>query len=88
MKCFKAFYNCSMWAMVIALTSLFYLAIKKREIGTIFSIVNIIFCMVYSYTLYGGKRLQVVPASILREGMLLIALKDIREKRKQRGTSL
>ncbi|MGC4018244.1 MAG: hypothetical protein QM793_02715 [Muricomes sp.] len=94
MKYFKVFYNCSIWAMVIALscfhntwlqmrintgyvfygsglvlTILICITAEKWEPGIFFTIINVILSAVYGYVLYGWKRLQVVPASLLREGI-------------------
>ncbi|HAX52911.1 hypothetical protein [Muricomes intestini] len=53
----------------LVLTILCYIATKKRETGILFSITSMILCIAYSYALYGWKRLQIVPASLLREGI-------------------
>ena len=100
MKWFKIFYNCFMWAMIIALTCfqntwlqmrvntgyIFYsswliltlvlgLVLRKRQLGTVFSIINLIFATGYGLFLFGWKRLQIVPASLLREGIHQTAVK-------------
>lgn len=48
--------------------SLFFL-LKKRNIGIVFSVINLVCCIIYGYILYGWKRLQIVPASLIREGI-------------------
>lgn len=100
MKWFKVFYNCSMWAMVIAIscfyntwiqmrintgyifysswlafTILICIIVKKWEPGVFFTVMNVILSTVYGYVLYGWKRLQIVPASLLREGIHQPAMK-------------
>jgi len=46
-----------------------YLRKKKLQFGFKFTIINIVICFIYGNFIYGFKRLQVVPASIIREGI-------------------
>lgn len=54
-----------------ALTVIFsiYLRKKNLQFGFKFTIINIVICFIYGNFIYGFKRLQVVPASIIREGI-------------------
>ncbi|MCC3865888.1 hypothetical protein K0040_16650 [Terrisporobacter petrolearius] len=53
------------------LTAIFsiYLRKKNLQLGFKFTIINIVICFIYGNFVYGFKRLQVVPASIIREGI-------------------
>lgn len=53
----------------VVLTVLLGIILRKREPGLRFSLINLVICTVYSIFLYGWKRLQIVPASIIREGI-------------------
>lgn len=46
-----------------------YLRKKDLKFNFKFTIINLVICSVYSILIYGFKRLQVVPASIIREGI-------------------
>ncbi|MBN9647397.1 MAG: hypothetical protein E6356_00415 [Terrisporobacter othiniensis] len=46
-----------------------YLRKKNLQFGFKFTIINIVICFIYGNFIYGFKRLQVVPASIIREGI-------------------
>lgn len=46
-----------------------YLRKKNLQFGFKFTIINIVICFMYGNFIYGFKRLQVVPASIIREGI-------------------
>ena len=48
---------------------------KQRAFGLIFTAFNLLICTLYAYVLYGWKRMQVVPASIIREGLHQSTLK-------------
>lgn len=56
-------------AVWVILTILIYIIMKKGRIGAAFTGINLSVCFLYSYILFGWKRLQVVPASLLREGI-------------------
>ncbi len=55
----------------VVLTVIFsiYLRKKNLQLGFKFTIINIVICFIYGNFIYGFKRLQVVPASIIREGI-------------------
>lgn len=46
-----------------------YLRKKDLQLNLKFTIINIAICFIYGNFIYGFKRLQVVPASIIREGI-------------------
>lgn len=46
-----------------------YLRKKDLQFNLKFTIINIVICFIYGNFIYGFKRLQVVPASIIREGI-------------------
>ncbi|MPM96594.1 hypothetical protein SDC9_143759 [bioreactor metagenome] len=46
-----------------------YLRKKDLQLNFKFTIINIAICFIYGNFIYGFKRLQVVPASIIREGI-------------------
>lgn len=46
-----------------------YLRKKDLQLNLKFTIINIVICFIYGNFIYGFKRLQVVPASIIREGI-------------------
>lgn len=46
-----------------------YLRKKDLQLNFKFTIINIVICFIYGNFIYGFKRLQVVPASIIREGI-------------------
>ena len=46
-----------------------YLRKKGLQLNLKFTIINIVICFIYGNFIYGFKRLQVVPASIIREGI-------------------
>lgn len=46
-----------------------YLRKKDLKFNFKFTIINLVICFIYSVLMYGFKRLQVVPASIIREGI-------------------
>lgn len=43
--------------------------VKKFPMSFNFTLANICFCLILSFILYGGKRLSIIPASIIREGL-------------------
>lgn len=42
---------------------------KTAKLGFTFSAINLVVCSIYGLLLYGIRRLAVVPASIIREGL-------------------
>ena len=46
-----------------------YLRKKDLQLNFKFTIINLVICFIYGNFIYGFKRLQVVPASIIREGI-------------------
>jgi len=48
---------------------------KKKAFRLIYTVVNLLICTLYAYFLYGWKRMQVVPAAIIREGLHQSTLK-------------
>lgn len=54
---------------VLTLIFSIYLRKKNLQFGFKFTIINIVICFIYGNFIYGFKRLQVVPASIIREGI-------------------
>jgi len=46
-----------------------YLRKKDLQLNFKFTIINLVVCFIYGNFIYGFKRLQVVPASIIREGI-------------------
>lgn len=44
---------------------------RGKYFGLLFTVVNIVICSVYSLTLYGIARIQIIPASLIREGLPL-----------------
>jgi len=60
------FYGC--W-LVFAI--LFATAMKRKSIktGPLFSVINMLIWISYALVLYGWERMQIVPASIIREGI-------------------
>lgn len=51
-----------------------YLRKKNLQLNFKFTIINLVICFVYGNLIYGFKRLQVVPASIIREGINMTRL--------------
>lgn len=53
------------------LTIIFSIYLRKKDLkfNFKFTIINLVICFIYSVLMYGFKRLQVVPASIIREGI-------------------
>ncbi|MEW9080333.1 hypothetical protein [Terrisporobacter glycolicus] len=51
-----------------------YLRKKDLQLNLKFTIINIAICFIYGNFIYGFKRLQVVPASIIREGINMTRL--------------
>lgn len=55
--------------IILSIISSIYCNKKKYKLNTKFTLINLIICFIYSIILYGFKRLQIVPASIIREGI-------------------
>lgn len=58
-------------ASFVLLTIIFILMFRKKPCGmnAMFTIINLIVCTAYGMITYGFKRLQIVPAAIIREGL-------------------
>lgn len=56
---------------VLILLFIFIFRKNKQRFGLPFTIINVFVCCIYVLTLYGLQRIQIVPASILREGLHL-----------------
>ena len=54
---------------ILAFIILCIVSRKKDKIGFVFTVSNLIICFLVSFILYGLKRLAIVPASIIREGL-------------------
>ena len=59
---------------IITFTILCVVSRKIDKIGFVFSISNLIICFLVSFILYGIKRLAIVPASIIREGLHITSI--------------
>ncbi len=55
--------------IVLFLAFILFTRNKKFEKSFLYSIINLGICFVLSLVLYGVKRLAIVPASIIREGL-------------------
>lgn len=60
------------WILLFVLLSIF--SRGKLKIGFVFTLINLIVCLVIGFILYGIDRLLVVPASIIREGIHMTSL--------------
>lgn len=59
------------FASILILSIILFIALKKksRKLNLKFTIINSITIFFYGIFLYGFKRIQIVPASIIREGI-------------------
>lgn len=55
----------------VVLTVILSICLRKKhlQLNLKFTIINLVICFIYGNFIYGFKRLQVVPASIIREGI-------------------
>lgn len=60
----------------VILTAMLSIYLRKKDLqfNFKFTIINLVICFVYGNFIYGFKRLQVVPASIIREGINMTRL--------------
>lgn len=55
--------------IILTVIASVYLRRKNLQLDFKFTIINLAICFIYGNFIYGFKRLQVVPASIIREGI-------------------
>lgn len=55
--------------LVLALTAALLLRRRKRRLGPVFTLANLAVCLAVGVFLYGPRRMTVVPAAIIREGL-------------------